>query len=254
MVLPFPLKIIFSNEHHPKILGSRKEVSYPEFKRRYGGKAGHVDPDLLEELSRLLHLFMIRRQKHEVLDELGEKQRRPIFARQADLDQEQLRLLNTTEKDSEEEEGILSGRIKKPSSTYMQRFRLTGLAKTRAVGTFLDQNPGRKMLIFHHHTDVGERIRDIVAERLKPGERQVRISGSTSAADRKAAVEDFQNSESVRFAVLSIRAAGVGITMTAASVVLFAELYWGPEYLRQVSIGVVPRSQLVRVIARVDPP
>lgn len=41
-------------------------------------------------------------------------------------------------------------------------------------------------------------------------------------------VDQFQHRDSVRAAVLSITAAGAGITLTAAGLVVFAELHWNP--------------------------
>lgn len=63
--------------------------------------------------------------------------------------------------------------------------------------------------------------------------RCVRLDGSTSMGDRQAAVDAFQNDNTVRAAILSTKAAGVGISLTAASMVVFAELIWTPGDLIQ---------------------
>lgn len=41
-------------------------------------------------------------------------------------------------------------------------------------------------------------------------------------------MDHFQTTDSCRVALLSMTAAGVGITLTAAQIVVFAELYWNP--------------------------
>eukprot|EP01047_Picozoa_sp_COSAG01_P104403 COSAG01_NODE_33731_length_559_cov_2.908696_2_plen_88_part_00 len=52
-------------------------------------------------------------------------------------------------------------------------------------------------------------------------------------ACRHAAVQRFQSDPSCRVAVLSIKAAGQGLTLTAASTVVFAEMTWVPGELLQ---------------------
>lgn len=49
----------------------------------------------------------------------------------------------------------------------------------------------------------------------------------------QAAVSSFQNNPSVRIALMSIKAAGVGLTLTAADTVVFGELDWNPTDLMQ---------------------
>merc|ERR1719277_2038936 len=61
----------------------------------------------------------------------------------------------------------------------------------------------------------------------------MRIDGSVNAAERLRRVDMFQKDESCRIAVLGLTAAGVGITLTAASTVVFAELHWTPGALIQ---------------------
>ncbi|KAH6834841.1 chromatin remodeling factor18 [Perilla frutescens var. hirtella] len=56
----------------------------------------------------------------------------------------------------------------------------------------------------------------------------IRIDDSTPAGSRQALLTDFQEKDSVKAAVLSIKAGGLGLTLTAASTVIFAELSWTP--------------------------
>lgn len=56
----------------------------------------------------------------------------------------------------------------------------------------------------------------------------IRIDGRTGAALRAELVERFQDAGNrrLRVALLSITACGAGITLTEATTVVFAELYW----------------------------
>ena len=51
-------------------------------------------------------------------------------------------------------------------------------------------------------------------------------------------MEAFQKESRIQVAVLSITAAGVGLTLTAANAVVFAELVWVPGQILQVAVCV----------------
>lgn len=61
----------------------------------------------------------------------------------------------------------------------------------------------------------------------------VRVYGETPLEERQAAVDLFQNDPRCQIFVGSITAAGVGLTLTAASHVVFAELDWVPGNVSQ---------------------
>jgi hypothetical protein len=60
------------------------------------------------------------------------------------------------------------------------------------------------------------------------GDACVTISGEANAEERMRAVDRFQSDQKVRLAVCNIIAGGVGITLTAATHVIFQDLDWVP--------------------------
>lgn len=89
------------------------------------------------------------------------------------------------------------------------------------VDNFLEQSDG-KLIIFMKHKAIMKKLVD------EYGKLSVRVDGSVTGRDRQVAVDLFQRSAKKRLFFGNIDAAGVGITLTAASTVLFIELDWAP--------------------------
>lgn len=87
---------------------------------------------------------------------------------------------------------------------------------------------GAKLVVFAHHPEVIDRI----CEGLPAGT-WVKLDGHDSAMKRDQAVRRFQTDDSCKTFVGGMKAAGVGLTLTASSHGLFVELDWVPATMTQ---------------------
>jgi SWI/SNF-related matrix-associated actin-dependent regulator of chromatin subfamily A-like protein 1 len=86
---------------------------------------------------------------------------------------------------------------------------------------------GEKLVLFFHHRDCQDEMMK------KFGAEAVMHRGGMSDEDKQTAVDRFQNDPSVKLFVGSIKASGLGITLTAASHAAFGELDWTPAWVSQ---------------------
>ena len=82
---------------------------------------------------------------------------------------------------------------------------------------------GKKVIIFCNFTDSLSKI----CEHF--GKTAVRVDGSTPKHERQNAVDQFQDSEKIKVFVGNIKAAGVGLTLTAAEAVIMNDLSFLPS-------------------------
>ncbi len=111
-------------------------------------------------------------------------------------------------------------------------WRKTSEIKIGAMCAYIDDllEADHKMLIFAHHQFVMDALEEHLIKRKT---RLIRIDGRTASSGRQALCDAFQSDPAVRAALLSITAASTGLTLTAASCVIFAELYWNPGIIAQ---------------------
>ncbi len=105
----------------------------------------------------------------------------------------------------------------------------TALAKIPQVVSHIQDTLEQqdKVVVFAHHRDVIEAIQ------MEFKEISVVLTGETSIEDRQKAVDQFQTDDKIKLFIGSIKASGVGITLTASSHVIFTELDWTPASISQ---------------------
>ncbi len=95
---------------------------------------------------------------------------------------------------------------------------------TEWVADFLES--GEKLVVFAHHIAVQEAL-------LAAFPDAAHIMGEDKDTERQAAVDKFQTDPDCRLIICSLKAGGVGITLTAASNVLMVEYGWTPSDMSQ---------------------
>nr|TKW36082.1 hypothetical protein SEVIR_2G417000v2 [Setaria viridis] len=194
----------------------------------YQGASNH------EELHNLMKAtVMIRRLKKDVLSQLPVKRRQQIFLDLSEKDVKYVRALFHELETLKIKIESADSKEMIDSLKFTQKNLITKLytdsatAKIPAVLDFLGTviEADCKFLIFAHHQNMVEAIEQYL---LKKKVKCIKIDGQTPVTTRQTLVTDFQNKDDIRAAVLSIRAGGYGLTLTAASTVIFAELSWTP--------------------------
>uniref|UniRef100_A0A8V5FPI2 SWI/SNF-related matrix-associated actin-dependent regulator of chromatin subfamily A-like protein 1 n=1 Tax=Melopsittacus undulatus TaxID=13146 RepID=A0A8V5FPI2_MELUD len=190
----------------------------------YSGSSNLTELKILLEES-----IMIRRLKSDVLSQLPAKQRKMVVV--------------APEKMSAKTKAVLAAEAKMMTKGYKSKqqekeallifYSSTAEAKIHSVIEYvldLLESGNNKFLVFAHHKIV---LDAIVAELEKKHVEYIRIDGSTPSAERQSLCQKFQLSEEQVVAVLSLTAANMGLTLSAADLVVFAELFWNPGVLIQ---------------------
>jgi len=230
---------LFSQLHmlYPKIF-----PKYRQFAERYAdGKMspmGFYDASGISNKYELLWIArktaLIRRVKRDVLTQLPKKIRSEIYVNLSRKDVKPLTPLFGKWKDLNARiPGMVpcSDEIKKAAferkCVITELFRKTSEAKVevvkKVVAGMVEQD--LKFIVFCYHKDLMDEVQSVCPSNM-------RIDGDTPMKNRQKYVEAFQRGET-QVAVLSMLAASTGITLTAASIVLFAELYYVPGVILQ---------------------
>lgn len=92
---------------------------------------------------------------------------------------------------------------------------------------------GEKILVFSQYVETLSLLRDIIETGL--GEACLVLHGGLSAAERSRAVDRFQNEAAYRIFLISLKAGGVGLNLTAACRVVHYDLWFNPAVENQAT-------------------
>jgi len=110
-----------------------------------------------------------------------------------------------------------------------------------------------KVLVFTQFREMGELLRTWLRERY--GRDPLFLHGGVARARRDAMVERFQSDRTERVLLLSLKAGGTGLNLTAASNVIHYDLWWNPAVEAQATdrayrIGQLHNVQVHRLITK----
>ena len=171
---------------------------------------------------RLRAYLMVRRRKEKVLPQLPDKEARIVFLDPNPASKKAAKKMAKFSLDEIDANGGNSLGFEGLSEAR----RELGEAKVPSAIKYLKErleSDDEKIIVFAHHKDVIKGLEEGLS-----AYGVVSIKGTTSKEKRHANVKAFQNDPNVRVFVGSITAAGVGLTLTAASYVAFVEASWVP--------------------------
>jgi SWI/SNF-related matrix-associated actin-dependent regulator of chromatin subfamily A-like protein 1 len=193
----------------------RERVSRTKFAWNTSGASN------LEELGKKLQSFMIRRLKSDVLTQLPPKTRQTILIPATGMHKELVEEHNAVQayqKHSGAEELVAQTQAR----IAVARKKLPFVIEY--IHNALEQE--QKVCVFFHHHEIGDAL-------YKEFPEAARLDGRMKIEDRQKNIERFQNDKNCNLFLGSILAAGVGVTLTAASLGIFAEISWVPADLLQ---------------------
>lgn len=231
---------------NPGLLGSmeffRNEFATPIDK--FGEKENK------EHLRKLLYPFILRRTKEQVAKDLPEKTETVLYCEMGDEQRKIYDAFRNSYRDK------IMGTIEQQGIEKSQLTILQGLMKLRqicdspAILNEQEKYPNHSIKLEELSREVEENITisghkalifsqflgmlDLIRKKLTTdGITYEYFDGSTSATDREKAIRNFQENDDCRVFLISLKAGGVGLNLTAADYVYIVDPWWNPAVEQQ---------------------
>jgi len=201
-----------------------------------------------DHLRKLLYPFILRRTKEQVAKDLPDKTETILFC---EMEQEQRNIYDAYRNDFRDK---ILGTIESQGIQKSQLTILQGLMKLRqicdspAIMNETERFPNHSIKLEELGREISENISDhkalvfsqflgmlaLIREKLKElGVDYEYFDGSTVATERERAIQRFQNDPNCRVFLISLKAGGVGLNLTAADYVYIVDPWWNPAVEQQ---------------------
>lgn len=203
------------------------------------------DKERSQQLRKMVFPFILRRTKEQVAKDLPDKTETVMYC---EMGAYQQKVYDTVKEDYRER---IMGKIEEIGVAKSAFLILEGLNKLRQIcdcpsiigdkekkrfkqasikldelSREIEENiSNHKMLVFSQFLGMLSLIKDkLDADGIK----YLYLDGSTPAKDRKALVDKFQTDASIQIFLISLKAGGVGLNLTAADYVYVVDPWWNP--------------------------
>jgi non-specific serine/threonine protein kinase len=206
------------------------------------------EQDQKDHLRKLLYPFILRRTKEQVAKDLPDKTETILFC---EMEKEQRKIYEVYRNSYRDK---ILGTIDQQGIERSQLTILQGLMKLRqicdspAILNEEEKYPNNSIKLDELAREISENIGDhkalifsqflgmlaLIKEKLKEQNIPYEyFDGSTSATDREKAIQSFQNDDNIRVFLISLKAGGVGLNLTAADYVYIVDPWWNPAVEQQ---------------------
>ncbi len=229
---------------NPGLLGSveffRNEFSTPIDK--FG------EQEQKDHLRKLLYPFILRRTKEQVAKDLPEKTETILFC---EMEEEQRNVYESYRNVYRDKiMGVIEGQgIDRSQLTILQGLmKLRQICDSPAILNEEERYPNHSIKLDELTREITENIGEhkalifsqflgmlaLIKEKLKDNNIEFDyFDGSTPPHERERAIQNFQGNENCRVFLISLKAGGVGLNLTAADYVYIVDPWWNPAVEQQ---------------------
>src|SRR5688500_2864989 len=206
------------------------------------------EEDRKDHLRKILYPFILRRTKEQVAKDLPEKTETILYCEMED-EQQKIYDINRNDYSNQIMGTIETQGIQKSQLTILQGLmKLRQICDSPAILNETEKLENHSIKLDELSREITENISNhktlifsqflgmlaLIREKLKELEVDYEyFDGSTSAVDREKAIQRFQNDQNCRVFLISLKAGGVGLNLTAADYVYIVDPWWNPAVEQQ---------------------